>query len=263
MDLPKKEVDVLVIGSGASGAISAWDAAAKGLNVSMIGVGTSATEMSSGCIRFNCERSVHEALDLDQEELEDVFSRVERFLIDEMKASGLKMEGAHHDKGRFYRCHGTTINENIVQGPTSSGGLDGVEGKRICVIGFEDRSDFDHRIFAKVLAQRSDLRIEHITLGMTNVVLRNSSIDDLVDAFVDAAGSTSGEVVFVPPFMSLRDIDRWGELEKRSGRKFAEPVMELGLPGARLREALMSSASRAGVSITNGASVVGMSISKG
>ncbi|MCE5296736.1 MAG: FAD-binding protein [Euryarchaeota archaeon] len=263
IDLPKKEVDVLVIGSGAAGAISAWDSAVKGLDVSMIGVGTPATEMSSGCIRFNDDRSVPEGLGLDRGDLEDAFSRAERFLIDEMKTSGLKMEGARRDQGRYYRCHGTIVPENIVQGPTSSGGLDRIEGERICVIGFEDRTEFDHRLFAKALAQRSDLRVEHIAVGTTNGVLRNSSVDDLLDMFVDAAGSASGEVVFVPPFISLKDIDRWEELEKRSGRKFAEPVMDLGMPGARLRDALISSASRAGVSITNGASIVGMSISKG
>lgn len=264
MEIPRKEVDVLVIGSGASGAICAWDAARHGQKVSMVSVGTSATEMSSGCVRFSDGRTSLNEMGLDRDEVEDAGKLVERFLTGDLKKTGLFMTGSRERSVQLYRGHGGVISENLVPATTYSGRLDAIKERRIGVIGFEGRTDFDARSFSRSLVHGSDVRIEHRTVRMTELDSRNASASAAVDIFAEAAKGMSGELIFVPPFLPLRDISvGWAELESRSGRVFAEPVTDLGLPGIRLNEALASEASRAGVVITNGAGIVGMSVENG
>jgi len=250
-DLPRIETDIAVIGAGAAGLACAWDAAKNGRSVTIIGLGTSATEMSSGCIRFSG----------GHENKEYGYHAAERFLKEDL--SRLEMMGSSGTDVRLYQGHGTEITENIVPRINFEGRTERADKSCVGVIGLNGQTCFDARLFSEMLS-RNDIGVERRSLDLTDTDVRNMDISEAVDLFSAEGEKMSADLVFVPPFLKLKDLaEGWASLEKKTGRKFAEPVVDLSLPGARLREAMSSAATSAGAAYTEGASMTGMSIKDG
>ncbi|QLH75313.1 MAG: FAD-binding protein [Methanomassiliicoccales archaeon] len=229
-------VEVAVIGNGAAGQACAWNLAKKGMDVAVIGRGTSATEMSTGCALFGGNLKMGSFPEWSQ-----ACDRVEELVLGELPSVGLEMEGRARKESLLITAEGTLIREHLVQKIIFNGRAEAIGRLKVGVIGPSTGGPFDIRLLTKALSSKG------ICIQKMEVSPKKLTQDPLT-ALSEAASGLSADVVFIPPFLKLHEIaEGTVKMEKSTGRKFAEPVIPLGEAGKRFSDALGRVASNNGV----------------
>ena len=266
-DLPPIRVDALVIGHGASGLIAASALAGQSNNVLVVGKGTTATSLSTGCVSYirkdifkqergaidleALARSVHPFNDIIEKgslTLEEVLPQVNSFFLRSLSDQGLEMtDDAFHffdmltNAGTSYAC-------SIAPSFTASGRLDRLEGGHLALLGVEGHRDLDPRLVASMSAgQAQDMRIRAYWRklacmgkgGMTSTEAALRFQKGGKEELVKVLSDLGEENVAVPPLFSLQTLQKgMSELCSESGKNVFELVTPMSLPGLRLQEAL-------------------------
>jgi anaerobic glycerol-3-phosphate dehydrogenase len=276
------KTDVLVLGQGAAGLLAATLLAQRGIEVSVVGAGASATSLSSGCISFvrddvleddegqvdleTLSKSVYpfnemiEANDLD---FQDTVSGVSEFIGRHLADQGLEMSDNLFHVHRLITNAGTIYQCSLAPIPVHAGGLRNLGGRSTALVGFEGMGDLDPEMAARMLkaAGRGTFRPHRFSLpflkGRRNVAAieaatmmgRDGSIDDLATAI----GEVGEENVGLPPLFNLTGYQKgMARLRRRTGRNVFEVVTPLSLPGLRFQEALERMAASAGCVMLRG-----------
>lgn len=256
----------MVIGHGASGLMAA-SALASQNNVLVVGKGTTATSMSTGCVSYirkdilkqekgaidleALARSVHPFNDIIERgslNLEEVLPQVSSFFLRSLSDQGLEMTDDAFNFFDMLTNVGTSYACSIAPNFTASGRLDRLEGGRLALLGIEGHKDLDPRLVASMCAghlQGTRVRAYWRRLacmsqgGMTatEAALRfqNGGIEELAKAL----SNLDEENVAIPPLFGLQSLQKgMSELCSGSGRNVFELVTPMSLPGLRLQEAM-------------------------
>jgi anaerobic glycerol-3-phosphate dehydrogenase len=239
--LPTKETDVLVLGHGATGLFAAWELARKGHDVAIIGNGTPASEMSTGCITFPDEEGWQETYGLDGGIIKGSTSDMDRRLQTFLGAGPCAWEGSTTMKRTLLTNIGTTIRVNFA--PITSYGHDiqVVRGSNVAVLGVRGHKDLDPELFSIMARKDSGLKavptwISPLHEGSRSTRMEMSYGTALArEALLDTLQEMDADMVFLPPMCHPHDHDRaWTDLARDSGRQLIEAVTPLSLPGTRL-----------------------------
>ncbi|MEM0448501.1 MAG: hypothetical protein QW520_01590 [Methanomassiliicoccales archaeon] len=271
-ELKPMHTDILVVGHGASGLLAA-SALAKDNNVLVVGRGTTATSLSTGCISYvrkdilRQERnridlgalalSVHPFNDIIERgslSLEEILPEVSRFFLRSLSDQGLEMtDDAFNffdmltNAGNIYSC-------SIAPYFTASGRLDRMQGQRMALLGLEGFRDLDSRLVALMCESRlEDIRVRahqrrlrlagrsgDMTCSEASMAMRSLEAQEEISSIIS---DLSEDNVAIPPLFDLHHLHRgMSALCARTGRNVFELVTPLSLPGQRLQQALVRSA---------------------
>lgn len=244
--------DVLVIGSGASGAGAALAAARAGARVVVVRRGYGGTALSSGAVRLDLPPWLPSRA-IPRDEVEDL-------LGDLFPLASLGGRRA------LLTVLGTTVEADMAFVTQALGVLDRLEGKRLAVVGWKGMTEVRPGPVARG-ARAAGVDAEPLLLAfpeakhahdLTSPELARLADDPAVsEALATAvADATAGfDFVALPPVLGLR---RWAAVSERMDQALgAERWFELvaslpSVPGMRIQAALDKALGDAGIGIVHG-----------
>lgn len=238
--IPGTQCDVLVIGHGAAGCVAAAALAARGLDVIVVGMGTTATELSTARVSLPGD---------DGRQLTELFRTV---------GASHGLYGASAGKVSAISCLGTISSQDMT---SAHDWLVSDEG-RTAVLGLRGNGCMDPDAVCRSLSRRlPDLECRPLwtDLGVPAEIYAGSGgrlSDEALEAVDLLRGPLSDigeDLVVMPPLFSgplhAQALDR---LEVVSGRHVREPATPLSVPGRRLQACLEDHARRSGCRLLKG-----------
>jgi Fe-S oxidoreductase/anaerobic glycerol-3-phosphate dehydrogenase len=243
-------VDVLVVGSGASGAGAALAAARAGARVALVRRGYSGTTMASGAVRLDLP--LPHAARRTREELEALITGV----------LPLVRVG---DRSELLTALGRVVEADLVFPTMERGTLDRLRGKRVAVVQLEGLIEVRARPVVRA-ARQLGIDADEVRLPFPEAAHRRDLstpelarlCDDIdpANALGEALAQATGgfDLVALPPVAGL---NRWeevrGMLDRALGPRWFELVAALpSVPGMRIQQALDAALARAGVTVVHG-----------
>ena len=223
----------LVVGMGACGLFASYLLSKKGWKVTVVGHGTPASAMSTGCVRgaMSNERCLHELQVLS-------------------KAVGMPMNGPGvgvTNLGTRFDCSMSPSRSILHEGMPET----------ITAVGIGGHPSLRPRLAASMLSEWVP-RAEAMTVDVPvpadmtlDVAFRDEA---LLDLLVGSLKETDGTVL-IPPLFRLADHWKMDDLERRSGRTVLEAITPLGIPGQRFLDMFIVSAKDAGAVLWPGRKV--------
>lgn len=249
------KADVLVVGSGISGAGAALSAARAGSQVVLVRRSYGATAMASGAVAIGVQASGKQptpGLDRPADVLVDMLTEV------------LPLSSLGRRKS-FLNVLGRVIEADAIFPTMARGALDSLEGKRLAVVGFkgmtEVRPDPVARAARAVGVDADVVRMPFPELKHTHDVSTPeiarmcddlTPVEKLVTALVE---STAGfDMVALPPALGLYQWEKVAAiLDDALGKRWFELVAALpSVPGMRLQQSLDARLHRAGIDVVHG-----------
>lgn len=245
-------VDVLVVGSGASGASAALAAAQRGAKVAVVRRGYGATAMTSGALRLDLPPDLPAAAQRSREEIEDIVTSVLGFALLPRRSS-------------FLTALGRVVEADLVWPSMVRGTLDSLEGRRLAVVQIEGLTEVRAKPIVRK-ARQLGIDAREVRLPFPEAKhahdLSTPELARLCDDLGPAeklakalAGVTEEfDLIALPP---LAGLIHWHEvsviLDEALGTKWFELVAALpSVPGMRQQQELDASLRAAGVSIIHG-----------
>lgn len=244
--LPKIETDVLVVGQGVAGLMCAWMLSQADLDVAIVGRGTSASEMSTGCVSFPRDGKLSSLLDLELDDetwagemAEDLFSS----MMDKAKNTYF---GSRDNSVKVMGHNGLGLWTNLAPRFTFISSEAEISGKRLGVLGIEDIGTIDPKLFARLASHTARTEVQSKELissgrgGACPVPLTPSArSEEMVENIAAVLKEYDADVVFLPPLFSLDEhLNNLDRLERTSGRELSEPATPLSIPGQRMCRAM-------------------------
>lgn len=239
--LPMVETDVIVLGHGATGLFAAWELARKGHDVTLVGNGTPASEMSTGCITFPDEEGWQELFVLDGGLIQESISEMDQRLQGFLGAGPCAWEGSTSMKKVLLTNIGTTLGVNFAPITSYRYDIQVARGSTVAVLGVRGHKDLDPELFSVMARKDSGLEVvprwvspihdgirsTRMELGYGVALAREDLLDSLQELDMD--------MVVLPPMCQPHDHDRaWTDLARDAGRQLLEAITPLSLPGTRL-----------------------------
>ncbi len=215
------DIDVLVVGHGLAGSLSAC-LLSRTMCVAMTTGGTTATALSTGCLA-----SGPETCDI---------AWIEHHLLPLLGYGGIGyVSGDHHGITEAGSVHRSQMAPRFVDVPHDAS---------VSVLdtgtGIWDAKGAARGIAARGIAV--DVIPSPIDRSPTWSMLTRQA-EKMTDDIRGAMAEASGDVILVPPLFGLSDPERYMRSLEGCGRLVREAVVPLGLPGMRLQEALLRAAS--------------------
>lgn len=246
------KVDVLVVGSGASGAGAALAAAEAGAEVAVVRRGYGATAMASGAVRLDIPADLPAAARRSREEIEDL-------------VTGLFPLALLPGRRALLNALGRVVEADVVMPTMVRGTLDDLQGKRLAVVQIEGLSEVRARPVVRA-AQRLDIDAEELRLPFPEAAHgRDLSTPELARLADDlgpaeklgqalAKAAADFDRIALPPLAGLLRWERVAELlDQALGPRWFELVAALpSVPGMRLQGALDQRLAAAGVALIHG-----------
>jgi anaerobic glycerol-3-phosphate dehydrogenase len=248
------ETDVIVLGHGATGLFAAWELARKGNDVTLVGNGTPASEMSTGCITFPDEEEWQEQFGLDGGFIQESISEMDRKLLAFLGAGPCAWEGSTSMKKVLLTNIGTTIRVNFAPITSYRYDIQVARGSTVAVLGVRGHKDLDPELFSVMARKDSgleatpswvsplhdDFRSTRMELSYGTALAREDLLDSLQELDAD--------MVVLPPMCHTHDHDRaWTDLARDAGRQLLEAITPLSLPGTRLLRSMSRATMAQGV----------------
>ncbi len=252
--LPMVETDVIVLGHGATGLFAAWELARQGHDVALVGNGTPASEMSTGCITFPDEEGWQEPLGLDGALVQESISEMDRMLQAFLGAGPCAWEGSISFKRALLTNIGTTISVNFAPITSYRYDIQVARGSTVAVVGVRGHKGLDPELFSVMARKDSGLeavprwvsplhdgvRSTRMELGYGTALAREDLLDSLQELDAD--------MVVLPPMCQPHDHDQaWADLARDAGRQLLEAITPLSLPGTRLLRSMSDATISQGV----------------
>ena len=228
------QCDVLVIGHGASGCLAGAAMAQKGLDVIVVGLGTTATELSTSRVSLP---------EVDRERLVCLFRSV---------GEGHGLYSSSTGKVPAISCLGTITTQDLTSAHDwlASGQMS------TAVLGLRGNGCMDPDAVCRSLSRRyPDLECRPLwtdpgvpaEIGSGNGRTLSEEAQEAVDILCGPLSEVEEDLVVVPPLFSgplyARALER---LERASGRHVREPATPLSVPGRRLQACLEDHVRRSG-----------------
>ena len=272
-ELEQLDTDVLVIGLGAAGLFAAASLARENKNVIVVGSGTTATSLSTGCISFirddiiqterggidleSLVQSVHpfnDIIDRGSRTLESLMPEMSSFFVRSLSDQGLEMTDDVFHFFDLLTNAGTSYTCSIAPFFTVAGRLDSMVGSRLALLGILGHGDLDPDLVAAMFkAGRRKLKVRPYWTRLKASAGRQD-LNPCEAAWLFRSGGSMDEIVQVikeldeenvaiPPLFKLAEYQKgMSKIRNASGRNVFEMVTPLSLPGLRLQEALEKSA---------------------
>jgi anaerobic glycerol-3-phosphate dehydrogenase len=239
----ERNSDVIVIGNGCAGLLCATILAESGLSVAVLSRGTPATEMSSGCVTGLGDIGPILNFQVDRHKVGSAGVEAEKRFLSMILKGGLRY--ARPDS-HLIDAHGLAHKADLAPIRTlQSSDLDRAE--RISIVGETVDLDLLGSYLSKSYPEKKVTRP-----AFPRSSGQRSTFEDLEAAIREA----DGDLVIIPPTLLLSSIEeRMSMMEIGIGRKVRETYAPLGLPGARMRQALQRSAAGSGVDMLDGMDV--------
>jgi hypothetical protein len=216
--LPRIETDVLVIGQGLSGLMCSWMLSQKDIGVAIVGKGTSASEMSTGCVSFPSDGKLSSLLDIEQDDeiwageiAEGLFSS----MMDKIKNPYF---GSRETSVKVLSNNGLGLRTNLAPRFTFQSSEDEISGKKLGVLGIEDIASLDANLFARLASRTTKIEVKSKEL--------NRGAREEIDTVRSSTSSSSREMV-ENIAKALKEYD-----------EISEPATPLSLPGQRMCRAM-------------------------
>lgn len=267
-ELKPLHVDALVIGHGAAGLMAA-SSLAEDNNVAVVGKGTTATSLSTGCVSYirkdifkqeqgiidleALARSVHPFADIIERSsltLEEVLPQVSSFLFRSLSDQGLEMTDDTFHFVDMLTNAGTRYACSIAPTFTAAGRLDRLEGEQLALLGISGQGDLDPELVAAMSARELEgvkVRPHRYAMkglkgrsGMTSAeVAFHLRPEGNLEELAAAIRELGEDHVAIPPLFELQRLHKgMSELSTTTGRNVFELVTPMSLPGQRLQEAM-------------------------
>ncbi|OPY31420.1 MAG: anaerobic glycerol-3-phosphate dehydrogenase subunit B [Methanomassiliicoccales archaeon PtaU1.Bin124] len=229
--------EAVVIGQGLTGLFCAWSLARKGYKVDVIGRGTPASQMSSGCISDLGSTKAMEAIGMDRSEAFLALIDAGSSFLELMKAEGLDLI---EPTDILIDGHGMGHQASLCQKWT----LTKKDISDAAVVHLVLPADNGSLLKASLMAGSKDIEVKASPLP--------SSPDEceMRERVLRAASNSEADLVIVPPLFGLKNYRSFMELLERGDRtQVREYYAPLGLPGKRVVQAMRNAGAREEVAI--------------
>jgi anaerobic glycerol-3-phosphate dehydrogenase len=244
--LPRIETDVLVIGQGIAGLMCAWMLAQKDLDVAIVGRGTTASEMSTGCLSYPMEGKISSLLQLELDDEIWAGEMTEGLFSSMMDKARNPYFGARTNSVKVLSHNGLGLRTNLAPRFTFVSNEEEISGKRLGVLGIEEIGTVDSRLFARLASRTAQTEVQSKKVDLEALEGTDTDrstppfrSDEMVERIAAVLKEYDADMVFLPPLFSLDDhLSNLDRLEQMSGRELGEPATPISLPGQRMCRAL-------------------------
>jgi len=267
-------VDCLIIGHGITGLFTASVLRSHGMSVGVVGTGSTATSLSTGCLstcsgpKGECAEPLPVLLadrypySLEGDQLPDSLGEISSHLLPRLGEAGIEYGGEILGQRRFIANIGTVYASSLAPSFTLAGELDRVMEEDVALLGLLGHSDLDPDLAHAMLPDWLSPHIRPYWMQPSLLADRPfflatemdalSSAEEVVEELSAALADLPHDLVGLPPLFGLRNWRKMGELERMSGRQVFEIVTPLSLPGLRLQQAMEEIVHRGGTRLMRG-----------
>lgn len=275
------DVDVLVVGHGMAGLMSASLLASRGYEVAAVGKGMTATSLSTGCLttyRNNGDPLNTSTVDTghlsnsvypyslsggDSGALERELTRINEFFVPRMEDQGLHFEGSWEERHSLINQIGTVYQCSLGPNFSLAGNAKGLQEERVALLGLMGYQVFDPDLASRTINELFEgAGVRPYWMQLSAIGSRNhfgaSEVarlpsEELIAEMIEGVSDLSEDRVGVPPLFGLKDFNpSMSKIEEETGRKVFEVITPLSLPGKRLQEGMENMARKEGVVIYKG-----------
>lgn len=248
----ERSTECLIIGNGCAGLTCATMLARSGKDVVVLSRGTTATDMSSGCVAGFTETAPLSAFATECHDVEQARADAEALFL-KMTSEGI-LSYARPDSV-LIDLHGMAHRADLAPVWTLQGS-NIAAADAISVVSWPNEC----RLLQAHLALRHpEKKVDRAFLPPGRTA-RSITFEELEAAVM----TTDGDLVVIPPLLPLPNFERnMSMLEGRAGKMVRETYMPLGLPGIRLRQAMQGVAKGAGAKFHDGMVVENVEIAAG